>query len=295
MLPDNSSHEGRMNLAPLVHVVVVAYGDPEHLRACLASLAAPEGRTTVVDNGRSDEVSELAAACGARYLRPGRNLGFAAGVNLALRSLREDSAEPVDVLLLNPDAQLPWQDVLRLQSVLRADARAGAVAPLLQHPSGAAEPASWPLPSPGLVWADALGLSRFWTGSRFLTGAVLMLRAEAIEEVGLLDERYFLYAEEADWQLRARRAGWSLTVVEDVVALHLGGATSTSESVRSSHFQRSGRLFAEKWYGGRGAVLMQAGSAVAKTRRRVTARREPRDGQPRRLLAMLPLPRRRRA
>ena len=252
-------------------VVVVAYGDPDHLRCCLAGLKAPAGAVTVVDNGRSDAVAVLSRDHGAVYVRPVGNVGFAAGVNLGCRD-RGDR----DVLLLNPDAVLTWSDVLRMHSELRRAPRCAAVSPRLARPDGSAEPPSWPIPSPTSVWADALGLGRLNRGKRFLTGAVLLLRGAALDEVGGFDERYFLYAEESDWQLRALRAGWTVSVVEQVTAEHLGGATSSDPATRSAHFHRSARMFALKWYGPWGAGLMRVGSLVAALRRSVTGGRDSR-------------------
>ena len=252
--------------APLV--VIVAYGDPEHLRRCLNALDAPVGQVAVVDNGLSRVVEDLCSEHGVTYVKPPFNLGFAAGVNLGCQ-LRGDR----DVLLLNPDAIFGWTDVLRMQAKLHEVAQRAAVSPRLVRPDGSLEPPSWPIPSPSSVWADALGLGRWHRGPRFLTGAVLILRNEALREVGEFDERFFLYAEESDWQLRALRAGWSLDLVLEVTAVHVGGATSSSESTRSGHSHRSAQLFALKWYGPRGAALIRLATLVGAVRRSVTGGR----------------------
>ena len=252
--------------APLV--VVVAYGDPGHLRACLEGLAAPADTVAVVDNGLSPAVKELCRSFTTTYVRPPSNVGFAAGVNLGCRERGHR-----DVLLLNPDAVLAWPRVLELQRHLHARPGCAAVTPLLVRPDGSGEPASWPVPTPVGVWADALGLARLNRGPRFLTGAVLLLSGPALDHVGGFDERYFLYAEESDWQLRAQRAGWSVSVVETVTAVHLGGATSSSATIRSEYFHRSARLFARKWYGPTGALVMWAASLAAALRRTLTGSR----------------------
>ena len=250
------------------HVVVVAYGDPEHLRRCVDGLAAPLGAVMVVDNGLSSVAEELCRARSVTYRQPPRNLGFSGGVNLGLRHRTGR-----DVLLLNPDAVLPWADVLQLQQVMHDQGHCAAVAPRLARLDGSAEPSSWPVPSPRGVWADALGVGRLVHSPRFLTGAVLLLNGQAVGEIGGFDERFFLYAEESDWQLRALRAGWTVQVVDHVTAVHLGGATSSSAMVRSEHFHRSARAFARKWYGADGAALMALGSLAAALRRSVTGGR----------------------
>ena len=252
--------------APLV--VVVAYGDPALLRTCLSCLAAPAQAVVVVDNGLSPVVEELCRAHGASYVTPPSNVGFAAGVNLGCRQ-----REGRDVMLLNPDAVLAWKHVLELQGELHARPGCAALTPLLTRPDGSGEPATWPVPTPLGVWADALGLSRLNRGPRFLTGAVLLLAGPALDQVGGFDERFFLYAEESDWQLRAQRAGWSIAVVETVSAVHLGGATSSSATIRSGHFHRSARLFARKWYGTSGSLVMWTASLAAALRRTLTGGR----------------------
>ena len=112
-------------MTPGVEVVVVAFGAPELLDACLGAL---EGTlpVVVVDNSSRADVRAVSERHGTRYVDPGRNLGFAGGVNVGLahRGLATD-----DVLLLNPDARVAPGDVDRLQRCLRATPRLACVAP----------------------------------------------------------------------------------------------------------------------------------------------------------------------
>ena len=249
--------------APLV--VVVAYRSDGHLGAALACLGG-ELDVVIVDNDASSATARLASASGARYLPMPRNLGFAAGVNVGLRETWDGMR---DVLLLNPDARVSCRAVLALQHALRAHPMLAAVGPRIADDQGGNHAADWPLPSPGQVWFDALALGRFWRGRRFVTGAVLLLRAEALAQVGAFDERYFLYAEEADWQLRAQRLGWDVQVVGSVTATHAGGASSNDRTVRERQFYTSGAAFADRWYGQPGRLAMRLGSMVAAGRRSV--------------------------
>lgn len=258
---------GRNHAHPDPAVIIVAYGDPVQLEDCLKVLSAPPAReVVVVDNGLDERVSLICLRRGATYLRPSRNLGFAGGVNTGLRSL---STTGCDVLLLNPDARLSWDGVMALQTALHARPGLAAVTPLLRDLSGSPERAQWPMPSPAQVWLDAVGLGARQGRRQFLTGAVLMLNRTAVEQVGPFDERFFLYAEESDWQMRALLRGWSLQVVPDVVAVHAGGATSSDPAVRSKHFDRSAALFVQKWYPGLSGSVMRAGTRAAAARRRL--------------------------
>jgi GT2 family glycosyltransferase len=246
-------------------VVVVAYRSDDYLGGALACLDG-ELDAVVVDNGASPATARLAGAFGARYLPAPANLGFAAAVNMGLRETWDGVR---DVLLLNPDARVMGRDVVVLQQALRAHSRLAAVAPRLVDGQGRSQRADWPLPSPGQVWLDALAMGRFWRGRRFVVGAVLLLRAEALAQVGDFDERHFLYAEEADWQLRAQRQGWQVQVIGSVAATHLGGASSDDLTVRERHFYTSSAAFADRWYGRPGGLVMRWGSIVAAGRRAV--------------------------
>lgn len=249
-------------------VVIVAYRSDDHLRACLSELGTGLP-VVVVDNDANPATAQLAADAGCRYLPMPRNVGFAAGVNAGLADAWDHSC---DVLLLNPDARIAGDDVRRLAAAMCDGRRLAAVGPRLLGDDGREQMASWPMPSPLQVWVDALGLTRWWRGRRFVTGAVLLLNGEALRELGSLDERYFLYAEEADWQMRAQRAGWSVAVVPSVTARHVGAASSSDSAKRDELFARSARLFQQRWYGGLGALLMRAGAVVAAARRRLTDR-----------------------
>jgi GT2 family glycosyltransferase len=171
--------------------------------------------------------------------------------------------------------------------VLRSDPPLAAVAPTLVGSDGSPQPTAWPVPTPLSVWADAVGLGGRVGGPTFLSGAVLMLRAEAIAEVGGFDERFFLYAEETDWQQRARLADWRLRVVSDVVAVHEGGASSSSEDERVRRSTRSALAYARKWYPGAGARVMRAGSVVAAARRLATSDASVRHDQAVRLRTLI--------
>lgn len=246
--------------------MIVAYRADDQLGDCLAALGRHD-QVVVVDNSPNAATESMARAHGARYIASPSNVGFAAAVNLALAASDHDGS---DVLLLNPDARISMTDVQRLQDALRrAGSHLAAVGPRLVGFDGSTQRAEWPLPSPGQVWLDALGLGRLWRGRRFVVGAVLLLNGAALAELGPLDKRYFLYAEEADWQLRAQRAGWSIAVVDDVVATHAGAASSSDPALRNLLFHASGEAFARRWYGRAGWAVMRGGSLVAAARRSI--------------------------
>ncbi|WP_375493126.1 glycosyltransferase family 2 protein [uncultured Jatrophihabitans sp.] len=266
--------------APTPSVVIVAYRADAHLDRCLAALG-PGAHVVIVDNDAAPSTKAIADEHGAEYIASLTNVGFAAAVNIGLRHVGD-----TDVLLLNPDARLGLGDVRRMQTALRAPGtHRAAVGPRLVGADGGAQLAQWPMPSPAQIWLDAVGLGRLWRGRTFVVGAALMLHADALTELGGLDERYFLYAEEADWQLGALHAGWQLHVVDTVTCTHVGAASSSDPVRRERLFLASGRAFARRWYGPLGAAVMRAGSLVAAVRRSLVGSAESR-ARNRRLLRL---------
>jgi len=240
--------------------VVVAFGAPALLLESLQPLAGLD--VVVVDNSSREDVRRVCTATGAQYLDPGRNLGFAAGVNLGVKALGDDR----DVLVLNPDAVLDLEGIDRLLAVMQSGPRTAAVAPRLAGPDGEQRP-GWPWPSPGRMWHEAIGLARDADRHDFLVGAALLLHGDALREVGPFDERYFLYAEETDWQRRAVDLGWQIRLVPDVVAQHLGAGTSVDPARREALFHAGTETYVRKWFGRRGWASYRAASLVGATAR----------------------------
>ena len=154
------------------------------------------------------------------------------------------------------------------------------MAPAQCDESGARTRVAWPWPSPLTSWSDAIGLGAR-RRPRYVTGAVLMLRAEALEQVGGFDERFFLYAEETDWQRRATRMGWSVQMVPDVEVTHVGAATSADPEQREARFHAAQERYlrthcgAVGWHAARLGVLVGAAArwVVSPRRRPEMARR----------------------
>jgi GT2 family glycosyltransferase len=244
---------------PALDVVVVAYGPPDALAAALAHLGGAYP-VTVVDNSSSPATAAVAKKAGARYVDPGANVGFAAAVNMALER-REDTGR--HVLLLNPDARIEPGQVARLHGELVARPGLACVAPAQHAPgSGAPTRARWPWHTPAGAWAEAVGLARVRLRSRryFVGGAVLLMRAEAIADVGRLDERFFLYSEDEDWERRATRRGWRLGYCPEVVAAHGGGGTEVDRGRLQLRLHAAIERYVRKWYGAGGWALYRAGT-----------------------------------
>jgi GT2 family glycosyltransferase len=239
--------------SPALHAVVVAYGPPHLLETCLTSLGGVVP-VIVVDNGSSLSTRAVAERHGARYVDPGQNLGFAAGVNRAVAELATLAIEHgglPDVLLVNPDATVTPVVVDHLHRVLASDPDLAAVAPAQRRPDGVeADRVCWPFPSPSGMWLQATGLGRLRRQHcQFLIGAVLLIRGVALFEIGGFDERFFLYAEETDWQRRATLAGWRVRYCPEVAAVHLGAGTDSDPRRREIRFHAANERYIRKWFG----------------------------------------------
>ena len=231
-----------------ISILIVAYNGVEDLAACLAPIAK-DFPVVVVDNSSNPQVRRAVEEHGAQYVDSGANIGFAAGVNLGAQHIDPSH----DILLLNPDAVIEPAIVSILHGALRSDAGLAAVTGRLTSADGTEERVGWPFPTPGRMWLEALGLARFAPApTEFVIGATLLLRREALDDVGALDERFFLYAEETDWQRRASQRGWAFRVVTNAVARHRGAGTSADQDQRERLFHAGTETYIRKWFGAGG-------------------------------------------
>jgi N-acetylglucosaminyl-diphospho-decaprenol L-rhamnosyltransferase len=230
-----------------LEVAIVSHGAEALLRRCLRSLranppASGQMRVTVVDSGSPDGTVDMVDRefPEVRLLRRG-NIGFSAANNLVLRE-----SDAGAVLLLNPDTEVYAGTLDAVLARLRSEPRIGMVGVKLVLESGELDHAckrSFPTPLSAL--AHFTGVGRRRDGAEALSqyrathlgddeagevdavnGAFMLCRAEAVREVGLLDEGYWLYMEDLDWCHRFWDAGWKVFYEPAGVALHVKGASS---------------------------------------------------------------------
>jgi GT2 family glycosyltransferase len=258
---------------PGLVVVVVAFGAPAELERCLAGIGGAYP-VLVVDNSSSSDVADVARRGGATYRDSGANLGFAAAVNRALDELGPASG---DVLLLNPDAAIAASDVDTLQRRLRSEPDLACVAPAQRHPTGTEVVVRWPFATPIGAWREAIGIAGRRARWDFVIGSVLLLRIEAVADVGRLDEQFFLYGEEADWERRAVGRGWRIGFCPEVTALHVGAATETDEARHQLRFHAGVELHVRKWHGRIGWRSYQLATVLTALRRSLRGGRDARS------------------
>jgi GT2 family glycosyltransferase len=261
---------------------VVSYNTRELLTRCLGSIGPSTRRTvevTVVDNASSDGSVDAARATrpDANVIVNAMNRGFAAAVNQAVR----DTSGPL-VLLLNPDARLPPSGLDVLIDVMEALPSAGCCGPRLVYPDGTFQSCGRNFPSLRTEIQEAVG-ARYFRGPLrareprpvararvdWLCGACLLLRRTALDDVGPLDEAFFLYGEELDWCARARRAGWEAWAVPGVdVVHHLGASTHAASSSACEQLRRTRLLYHRKHSGTITASAVACLYALQSLRRR---------------------------
>ena len=241
-----------------VSVIVVSYNTREYLRDCLGSLRndpdAPTHEVIVVDNGSHDGSAVMVRAefPQALVIEAGENLGFARANNLALGRARGEF-----FLLLNSDAFPKPGAIRRLAEHLHGRPEVGVVGPRLLNRDGSLQPSCYRFPSPGRAWLENLwaasllppgsawGDFRRWGHDEerevdWVSGACFLVRREAYAAVGGLDERFFMYQEETDWQRRLRDGGWRVAFTPAARVMHIGGASGAAEQARiNRHFFES--------------------------------------------------------
>ncbi|MEM8609279.1 MAG: glycosyltransferase family 2 protein [Myxococcota bacterium] len=241
-----------------VLVVVLNYRTPDLAVRCLESLedeVASIGsmRVVVTDNDSGDEsVTTIGDAIERNgwdwcELKPlPRNGGFCFGNNAGIRPHLFGEDAPDYVMLLNPDTYVRPGAVQTLLTFLEAHPDVGIAGSRLEGPDGAPQNGAFRFPTPlretldgfriGLLY-DAIeeGSTRYELSDRpmqvdWVVGAAMMIRRAVFDDIGLLDEGYFLYFDEVDFCLRARRSGWSSFYVPASVVVHLvGRATGISD------------------------------------------------------------------
>lgn len=229
-----------------LEVVIVAHGAEELLRRCLRSLAEHPARgttrVTVVDSGSPDATPDMVERefPQVRLMRR-ENVGFSAANNLILREEEADA-----YLLLNPDTEVYAGTLDAALARLRSEERIGMVGVKLVTESGELDHAckrSFPTPLGALAHFTGIGRSADAAASLSqyrathlgddepgevdaVNGAFMLCRAEAVREVGLLDEGYWLYMEDLDWCRRFWQAGWRVFYEPAGTALHVKGGSS---------------------------------------------------------------------
>ncbi len=250
---------------PDLSIIIVSYNTRELLQACLTSVLQDsqtcerlDVQTLVVDNASADGSAEMVAQAfpGIRLIRNTENAGFARANNQGLAA-----SSGRYVVLLNSDTEPQPGALAQMIRFMDAHPQAGAASPRLVRPDGTPQPYAFGCdPTPGYLLRRAVNQSLFhrplhdWAVAEsisveWVSGACLVARRAAVDQVGGLDEAIFMYFEDNDWCRRMRLAGWQVWYVPAAAITHIGGASvNRNPRVRAAYYD-SLAYFYRKHYG----------------------------------------------
>jgi N-acetylglucosaminyl-diphospho-decaprenol L-rhamnosyltransferase len=220
----------------------------------------------VVDSASSDGTPDM-----VRKLYPGiqlhasnTNLGYTGGNNLGIRHSRGRY-----LLLLNPDTEVIDDALAQMATYMDSHPQVGVLGPQLRYPDGRIQASRRRLPTLRTALVDSTFLEKWFPASTelrrykfldhpadrecavdWLVGACLLVRREAVDQIGLLDESYFMYSEELDWQKRMRDAAWKAAYVPSALVIHHEGKSSEQAGAATHiRFSRSKVRYFAKHHG----------------------------------------------
>jgi len=238
-----------------VSVVIVSFNARSDLERCLESLRTPPPQASheilVVDNNSTDGSAESARGVpGVRVFQQAINVGFARANNAGIRT-----STGTALLLLNSDTIVPPGAIDRLLAALDAEPDVAIVGPRLVDGSGRAELSFGRMIGPLNEWrqkraarrANVESLTRQRRYPDWVSGACLLVRRTDAEAVGLLDERYFMYAEDVDFCAAVRARGRRVLFTPDVEIVHQRGRSAAAAPAETrAAYRRSQIAFYEK-------------------------------------------------
>jgi len=250
-------------------IVIVNFNTREKLRMCLTTVFASspgiQFEVFVVDNASSDGSVAMARAefPKAEVIVNGENLGFSRANNVALRQ-----ASGRYLLLLNPDVEIMPDTFQKMLQFMDQNPRVGVAGCRVEKPDGSLDLACRRgFPDPTTAFLRLTGLSLLFPKSRMASynltylpedeisevdsvmGAFLLIRREAMDQVGFLDEDYFMYGEDLDWCFRVKASGWRVVYAPITrVIHHKGSASRKVPRLALLEFHRAMAIFYDKHY-----------------------------------------------
>jgi len=233
-------------------IIVVTWNCRFFIRQFLESLGDrlhdPSVQILVVDNDSADGTSDFIQQefPSIELIRSGSNLGFARGNNLALSRAKGNL-----IALVNPDVTILPGCFERMMEWMRMHEDVGLLGPRMYGPDNLVHRSTMRFPSAWNCFCDALALDSLFTRTNFLrsylssdfnhdetrevevlNGWFWMTRRNALDDVGYLDETFFMYGEDIDWCRRFYNAGWKRVYFADAAAIHFGGGSSSNAPIR---------------------------------------------------------------
>jgi len=264
-----SSPGTKIDMKPELTIVLVNFNDKAHLEDCLSSLEEGTSKLAaeviLVDNHSQDGSPELVRTSfpWVKLIQNMENLGYARANNIGIKASSGEF-----ILFLNTDTVVPPEALPALVAELRARTRVGAVGPALVHESGRyqvsfggrrnffSEIGQKYFLNP--YYKSVLGRSSKPRDVWWVSGACLLARRTAVEEVGFFDENYFLYFEDIDLCLRMRAKGWKVIFYPGIRITHAGAATTSTLKLQTRlEYRRSQVYFYSKHNSRMSAILLK--------------------------------------
>jgi GT2 family glycosyltransferase len=265
----NQVKDGQTSVTDL-SIVIVSWNTKKYVEECLASLHAIDGNLSVeiivVDNDSADGTPEMIRTQfpNVKLIQTGANLGFSGGNNVGLKAVRGRY-----ICLINSDVNVPPDCLPKMHSFMEQQPAIGLLGPGMLRPDGRVYRSGMRFPSLWNLLLRALFLDSLFKNSRVFGGFLMkdfhfdrtididvlngwfwMARREALEQVGPLDDRFFMYGEDVDWSKRFHLAGWRVVFYPEAQALHYGGASSANAPSRFVvEMQRANLQFWKKYHG----------------------------------------------
>jgi N-acetylglucosaminyl-diphospho-decaprenol L-rhamnosyltransferase len=262
-------------------IVIVNWNVCHLLQKCLASiyLTADQDHTLaieiiVVDNASTDNSVEMVRQTFPQVtlIANADNRGFTGGNNQGIAA-----SQGRYVLLLNPDTEVLDDALARMVAYMDAHSEVGALGPMLLYPDGSIQPSRRRFPTPVTAFFESTTLQNWFPNHRLLRdyyvldkpddaiaevdwvdGACILTRREALNQVGLLDEGYFMYSEELDWCCRAKTAGWQVVYYPTARVMHHRGQSSEQvKAFQIIRFNKSKIRYFHKHHGAIVAALLR--------------------------------------
>jgi GT2 family glycosyltransferase len=253
-----------------ISIVIVSWNAKRYVEECLTSLETLNKDVSieiiVVDNASTDGTVGLIRnrfPC-VRLVESEKNLGFARANNLGIALTRGKY-----ICLMNPDVKVPADCLSKMYQYMEKEAAIGLLGPKMLGPDGDTRRSGMRFPTLWNCFLRATAMDSLSMGTGLFGGFLMsdfefdttrdidvlngwfwLARRAAVDEVGLLDERFFMYGEDIDWCKRFHNAGWRVVFYPEAEAVHYGGASSSNAPVRFYlEMQRANLQYWKKHHG----------------------------------------------
>lgn len=259
-----------------VSIIIISFNTKELLSQCIKSVLKQRGNLSteiiVVDNNSKDGSVEMLESSFpmVQIIKNKTNRGFAAANNQAMAAAKGEF-----VLLINPDTIVLDRAIPKAVAFAQSRPEAAVVGCKVLNPDGTTQPTCFMFPSVLNLILSSTYLYKLFPGNRFfgrekmtwwnretiqqvdvVSGCFMLVRREAIKQVGMMDEDFFFYAEETDWCYRFKKKGWKLLFTPEAQIIHYWGASSSVRGVEMKLQLRGSILLFIKKHKNRAAYIL---------------------------------------